>query len=69
MLKVRGYRPEDLYKPDIGIEIGSLIYAQARARVAKATGKGSTIDKAKGYAAKGTAEAQAAIDKINKLLK
>ena len=34
MLKVRGYRPEDLYKPDIGIEIGSLIYAQARARVA-----------------------------------
>lgn len=35
MLKARGYSPEDLYKPDIGIEIGSLIYAQARAKVAE----------------------------------
>lgn len=35
----------------------------------KATGKGSKVDKAKGYVAKGTAEAQSAIDKINSLLK
>lgn len=33
LLKVRGYRPEDLYRPDIGIEIGSLIYMQARKKV------------------------------------
>jgi soluble lytic murein transglycosylase-like protein len=33
MLKARGYTPEDLYKVDVGIEIGSLIYAQARAKV------------------------------------
>ena len=33
MLKARGYSPEDLYKVDVGIEIGSLIYAQARARI------------------------------------
>ena len=37
---------------------------------AKATpSKGGTVDKAKGYAAKGTAEAQSAINAINNLLK
>jgi soluble lytic murein transglycosylase-like protein len=34
LLKARGYTPDDLYRVDVGIEIGSLIYAQARARVA-----------------------------------
>lgn len=33
MLKAKGYTADDLYRPDVGIEIGSLIYAQARAKV------------------------------------
>lgn len=40
--------------------------AQAKA---KATGKGSLVDKGKTYATKGTKEAQSALDKINALLK
>jgi soluble lytic murein transglycosylase-like protein len=35
MVKARGYSADDLYKPDIGIEIGSLVYAQARAKVSE----------------------------------
>lgn len=34
LLKTRKYTPDDLYKVDVGIEIGSLIYAQARSKVA-----------------------------------
>lgn len=33
-LKKLGYTPDDLYKVDVGIEVGSLLYAQARAKVA-----------------------------------
>ena len=34
-LKAKGYSGDDLYKPDVGIEIGTLIYSQARAKVAE----------------------------------
>jgi len=40
-----------------------------KAKAAATTAKGSKIDKAKGYVAKGSAEAQAAIDAVDKLLK
>jgi uncharacterized cupredoxin-like copper-binding protein len=43
--------------------------AAAKAKATSTTAKGSTVDKAKGYAAKGTAEAQSAINAINNLLK
>jgi soluble lytic murein transglycosylase-like protein len=33
MLKSRGYSADDLYQIDKGIELGSLVYAQARARI------------------------------------
>jgi hypothetical protein len=36
---------------------------------AKVTPSSAKVDKAKGYVAKGTAEAQAAIDAVNRLLK
>jgi hypothetical protein len=35
LLKSLGYTPDDLYKADVGVEVGSLLYAQARATVAK----------------------------------
>ncbi len=43
--------------------------ALAKAQSKVVTPTKDKIDKAKGYAAKGTAEAQAAIDAVNKLLK
>ena len=41
----------------------------AKAKATATTAKGSKVDKVKGYAAKGTAEAQSAINAINNLLK
>ena len=41
----------------------------AKAKAAVTPSKGGTVDKAKAYAAKGTAEAQSAIDAVTKLLK
>jgi hypothetical protein len=42
---------------------------KAKTKVAEKTGKGSTIDKYKGYAAKGAAEASSAATAITNLLK
>ena len=41
----------------------------AKAKTAVTPSKGGTVDKAKGYVAKGTAEAQSAINAVTNLLK